>query len=301
MNNDNGIKTLSIISTIGNILNIIALFFLVYLRSDGVHGALIALLISLLLRLFWLGWYIFSGTYRFKMFSNKNVKPILKYALSIFIGNLFLTSIYRIDVFFVNGILSVYEVGIYSAAVNISELLLIIPSAIGVALFPHLTSLEVNEQTQTMCKVGRFSVVLGVVCAIFLAIVAYPFIIIIFGSKFSSAYIPTLFLLPGLVAMTLNYSYSNYLNSIGKPFVATKIFALGLVINIILNSLFLKKTGINGAAIFSSITYTTITVGFIITILNNDKCLKLKDIAIPNSADFKYIYEKIKFMILKRI
>jgi O-antigen/teichoic acid export membrane protein len=195
--------------------------------------------------------------------------------------------------------LSVSELGIYSASVSVSELLLLVPSAIGLALFPHLISSEHEARVQAMCKIGRMSLILGVVGSIFLVVVAYPFIILVFGVKFSRAFVPTLLLLPGLVAMTLNYAYSNYLFSIGKPFVAAKIFAIGLISNIVLNWTLLKTYGINGAAFFSSLTYTLTTIGFILVILKNDKTLKLKDIIIPNNDDVKYILRKIP-LILKR-
>jgi O-antigen/teichoic acid export membrane protein len=297
MDNDSGVKTWSIISVFGNVLYFVVLFFLVYSFSKGVEGALVALLASCLLRIAILGKYIFLHGFSFKKMPANNLKAIFKYALGIFIGNLFLTGVYRIDVFFVNNILSVSELGIYSASVNVSELLLLIPSAVGIALFPHLTSLNKADQVETMSKIGRLSFILGVVGSLFLVIIAYPFIIIVFGPKFKDAFIPTLLLLPGLLAMTLNYAYANYLNAIGKPFVAAKIFATGLVVNIILNWTLLKTFGINGAAIFSSIAYSIITIGFILAILKNDKHLKFKDIVIPQRDDFKYIFNKVQFML----
>jgi O-antigen/teichoic acid export membrane protein len=294
MNNDRGVKTWSIISSVGNIIYLFFLFFLVYKFYEGVMGALYALMISILIKAVVLMRYIFVERVSFKISPIKKVRKIITYALGIFIGNLFLTGVYRIDIFFVNNILSVKELGLYSASVNISELLLLIPSAVGVALFPHLSGLEKKEQTLTMAKIGRLSTVLGIVGSLSLLVIAYPFIIIVFGDKFIDSFVPTLFLLPGLVAMTLNYAYSNYLNSIGKPYIAAKIFTVGIIVNIILNSLFLKAYGIKGAAIFSSITYCIITTGFIFSILKENKELKLKDIIIPNQEDYKYILIKIK-------
>lgn len=297
MDNEMGVKTWSIISVIGNLLYLTVLFSLVFGFAKGVEGALVALLISGILKVGILFRYLFMRGFSFTKMPAENVKPIFKYALGIFIGNLFLTSVYRIDIFFVNNMLSVSELGIYSASVNVSELLLLVPNAIGVALFPHLTSLEYDDRTQTMSKIGRLSLILGVAGSLAIITIAYPFIIIVFGEKFKGAFIPTLFLLPGLVAMTLNYAYSNYLNSIGKPLVGAKIFATGLVVNIMLNWFFLKRFGINGAAIFSSITYTIITIGFILAILKNDKHLRFKDIAIPNRDDFKYIFNKLQLIL----
>ena len=119
------------------------------------------------------------------------------------------------------------------------------------------------------------------------------FILVVFGEKFIDSFVPTLFLLPGLVAMTLNYSYVNYINSIGKPIISAKIFLFGIIVNIILN-IFLKSLGVKGAAIFSSITYCIITIGFVLAILKENKEIKFKDIIIPNKEDFSYITIKLK-------
>ena len=297
MDNVEGIKTLSIISILGNVLFIVFLFILVYWLSKGVQGALIALLASVLLRISIISWYIFKDKFTFKMIPTDSIKPVFKYGIGIFIGNLFLTGVYRIDVFFVNKMLSISDVGVYSAAVNISELLLIVPSAVGIALFPYFSSLSQEDQIHSMCKVGRLSFIVGVLGAFLLAVIAYPFIIIIFGAKFIDAFIPCLMLLPGLVAMTLNYAYSNYLFSIGKPYTAAKIFALGLIVNVLLNGTLLKTFGINGAAIFSSITYIIITGGFMWSILKSNNDLKFKDIVIPNRDDLKFIFDKVQTIL----
>jgi O-antigen/teichoic acid export membrane protein len=297
MDNETGVKSWSIISVIGNLLYLIVLFALVFGFKKGINGALMALFTSCLLRIIILFRLLFLRGFSFVKMPSNTIQPIFKYALGIFIGNLFLTSVYRIDIFFVNNILSVSELGIYSASVNVSELLLLVPNAIGVALFPHLTSLEYNDRTLTMSRIGRLSMILGVAGSLAIVVIAYPFIMIVFGEKFKGAFIPTLLLLPGLVSMTLNYAYSNYLNSIGKPLMAAKIFSVGLVVNIVLNWFFLKKFGINGAAVFSSITYTIITIGFILVILKNDKHLKLKDIAIPNKEDFIYLINKMQLIL----
>ena len=297
MDNETGVKKWSVISSLGNLIFLILLFFIVYNFSKGVTGALYALMFASLFKCLVLAKYIFVEKVSFEVSSLYKVKKIIIYALGMFISNLFLTGVYRIDIFFINNMLSLKELGLYSASVNISELLLLIPSAIGVALFPYLSGLKNKEQTLTMAKIGRLSTILGVAGSLVLVLIAYPFILIVFGDKFIDSFVPALLLLPGLVAMTLNFAYSNYLNAIGKPFVASKIFALGIIVNVVLNLLFLESTGIKGAAIFSSITYCVITTGFIISILKETKEIKFKDIIIPNKEDYDYITLKLKSLL----
>jgi O-antigen/teichoic acid export membrane protein len=294
MSEETGVKTWSVISAFGSVVYLIFLFLLLYTFSEGIMGALYAFSFSVFVKILFLMRYVFAKNFSFKIVSITSLKNIYTYALGIFIGNLFLTGVYRIDIFFVNNILSVKDLGLYSASVNISELLLLVPSAIGVALFPHLSGVDKKEQILIMSKVGRLSSILGILGSLVVAVIAYPFVIIVFGDKFIPSFIPTLLLLPGLVAMTLNYAYSNYLNSIGKPYIAAKIFTVGIVVNAVLNLLFLKTMGIKGAAIFSSITYCVITTGFVLAILKENKEVKFKDIIVPSNEDYKYLTIKIK-------
>ena len=168
------------------------------------------------------------------------------------------------------------------------------PSAVGIALFPYLSSLGKKDQILIMGKIARLSTFLSVLASLGIMVFAYPFILIVFGNEFIPSFTPTLFLLPGLVAMTLNFAYSNYLFSIGKPFMSAKIFLVGILVNIFFNILFLKAFGIIGAAIFSSVTYCIITIGFIITILKENKGIKFKEIIIPTKEDYNYIIIKLK-------
>jgi O-antigen/teichoic acid export membrane protein len=294
MNSESGVKTWSKISMFANSIYLILIFSLVYFYSNGIKGVLIALFITTIIKVVLLFKSNFSKGFQFSFLTFKELILIFKYALGIFVANLFLTSVYRIDTFFVNYFLSSSELGIYSVSVNLSELLLLVPSAIGVALFPHLTSLKKEERKYSMGKIGRLSLVLGIVCSSGIIILGYPFIILVYGEEFIGAYIPVLFLQPGLIAMTLNFAYANYLNSVGKPKIGGIIFAFGLLINVILNFFFLKETGIVGAAIFSSLTYILITISFLFSILFIHKDLKLKNILIPNKDDFKYIINQFK-------
>lgn len=293
MDQDTGVKIWSLLSIIGNIIYLSSLFTLVFFFEKGVYGALMALLLSALFKLILIIIKLSEEKLVFEDVPWVKIKPILKYSLGLFAGNLFLTGVYRIDVFFVNNYLSVSELGIYSVSVTISELLLLIPSAIGVALFPHLSALGCKEQVTTMGQVGRLSMILGILGTSGIAIFAYPLILLIFGGKFLSAFLPTLLLLPGLIAMTLNYAYSNYIFAIGKPFFSAFIFGGGLAINIVLNLFLLKYLGINGAALFSSITYIIITIGFI-GIIKKETELPVKEFVIPTKQDIQFIKNYLK-------
>lgn len=296
---NNGIKYQSIAGLVSNGAYILLLVLTLLIFGLGVVGVAYSLIGSALVRLLL---YVIKKENNLVTFEKINlleVNKLFKYGFYIFLTNFFLTSVFRIDTFFLNKMVSTAQLGLYSVSVNVSELLLLIPSSIGVALFPHLSGLDKKEQTDTMCLVGRVSFIIGFLGIFALAIIGYPFIWIVFGKDFLPAFVPFLFLLPGLMAMTVNYSYSNYFSSIGQPLVGAYIFLVGLIINVVLNLVLIPKLGISGAAISSSITYAFITIGFAIKIIKLDN-LPLKEFMIPKLSDYSYVKKKITGFLKKR-
>lgn len=295
MYKDNGVKKWSIISLLSNVIYIIFLFFLIFIKPFGVEGALLALLFSTLIK----AAFLCIPTLRrfvFEPLKLTIIAQIFTYGFGAFISNLFLTSVFRIDVFFLNNYVSLSEIGLYSVSVNVSELLLLVPNALGLVLFPHLSGLESQELLNTMSKIGRLSFILGLIGCIGLAIFGYPFILTIFGSKFTKAFVPLLLLLPGLMAMTLNYSYSNFFTSTGQSYVPAKCFGLGLAVNLLSNFIFIPKFGIIAASVTSSITYIIITLCFIFIIRKKYK-LDYGVYIFPSKDDFMYLIDKTKGFI----
>lgn len=290
-----GIKKWSVVTLASNVIYLLFLFFLIYLKPFGVEGALLALLLSTLIKAAFLCIPTLKR-FVFQSLKFKVIGEIFAYGFGTFISNLFLTSVFRIDVFFLNKYVSLSEIGIYSVSVNVSELLLLVPNALGVVLFPHLSGLDRQELLNTMSKIGRLSFILGAVGCLGLLIISYPFILIIFGSKFTGAFVPLLMLLPGLMAMTLNYSYSNFFTSIGQSYTPAKCFGVGLILNLVCNFVFIPKFGIMAAAVVSSITYIIITLGFILIIRKKYK-LDYMTYIFPSKEDFIYLFNKAKSFI----
>ncbi len=299
MAEEEGVKWWSICTFLGNIFYLIMLVvFIIFIKLSTV-GVIYALLISVLVKLALLAWPVHKDRFKFERINGAQFKKIVLYGFQIFISNLFLTSVFRIDTFFLNKMSTVSQLGIYSVATSVGELLLLIPNAIGVALFPHLSGLKRADQRAAMCVVGRVCFIIGLLGILGLAVIGYPFIIIIFGKAFISAFPPFLMLLPGLFAMTLNYSYSNYFSSIGKPLIGAYAFSIGLFINIILNVVLIPNLGISGAAISSSTSYLAITIGFVVFIKREDN-VSIIDFVIPQKSDFIYIIDKVKTIVLKK-
>lgn len=295
MANENGVKRWSVITLISNLCYVVTLLLFLLVFKMQVMGVIYALICGGVVKLLLL-FYQPKVQEGYELFLVGDVKKLAGFGFQIFLSNLFLTTVFRVDTFFLNKMVSLSQLGLYSVSVNVGELLLLIPSAIGVALFPHLSGLEKKEQKSAMCLVGRISFVIGLIGILGLAVIGYPFILIVFGRDFLPAFLPFLMLLPGLMAMTLNYAYSNYFSSIGKPMAGAYIFLVGLLINVLLNLWLIPIFGIAGAAISSSITYVVITMGFILKVRQMDN-LPLTEFVFPKVSDYIYIKNQVnKFL-----
>lgn len=297
MVSDKGVYKSTLISIVSNSFYLLSIIILILLFNGGVIYVVISLLIAAIVKSSLILFFVFKQDNRFQLPSKTEVVTLTNYGGQFFLNAFFLSSVFRMDVFFLSHSEKVSDLGFYSVSVNVAELVLIIPSAIGIVLFPHFTGLMRDEQKDKMAQSGRINFFIGLVGCILIAIIAYPFILIVFGKLFLPAFGPLLLLLPGIFAMTLNYSYSNYISSIGKPIVGTLFFAIGLIVNIFINYFFIPVYGMWAAALSSSITYIGITLLFIFYISRIDK-ISLTEFVIPRKSDIFYVYNKI-YMILK--
>lgn len=285
---ESGLVYLSVANFISNLFYIIALIYTLIYQRFGLEGFAYSLLLGAFVKLIIILWEDGRNNLAFGKFSFKDFSVFAKYGFYIFLSNFFLTGVFRFDTFFINQNLDSAQLGLYSVSVNVGELILLLPSAIGIALFPHMSGLNRYDKTKIMCLMGRISFLLGLIGIFILSLIGRTFINVVFGKLFNESFVPLLLLLPGLLAMTINFSYSNYFNSIGKPIVNAFIFLFGSLINILLLLIFLPNYGIYGAAISSSMTYIFISFLFIVKISRMDS-IKISEFLLPKKEDIGLI------------
>jgi O-antigen/teichoic acid export membrane protein len=297
MHNERGVQWLSSFNIISGPGYIFALFLLVIYFKIGAEGAIFSALAPLLIKQILIFYYLHKKmNLGFSYGSFALTRQLAIYGITSFLGNLMLATAFRADSFIINFLLGSASLGIYSVAVNLAELTLMIPAAIGVALFPHLTSENESDRIRISSDVARLSICFGLFSALFLAVFGYPIIYIIFGQLFISAYQPLLAFLPGLVAMTAVFAYTNYFSSIGRPIYIAYVFGVGIIINSSLNFLVIPHFGIIGAATVASISYFIIMVIFIALITKITQ-VHWSSLLIPRMNDFNLIREKLNGLI----
>ncbi|TFI54043.1 flippase [Mastigocladus laminosus UU774] len=187
-------------------------------------------------------------------FSWKSAKELLKDSWPLILSSFVIMIYMRTDQLMIGQMIGDAEVGVYSAAVKISELWYVIPMAIANSVFPSIVKArQVSQQSyyEQIQKVLDFLAILSYAVSFIVSLLSHQIINLMYGNEYAQAgtiliiHIWTgLFVSLGLVSGL----WTTAENLMRFAFVAT---ANGAIINVILNYFFIKSYGGVGAAISS--------------------------------------------------
>jgi len=188
------------------------------------------------------------------------LKDSVSYGLKNWVGNLFSQLTYRFDYFLVQSFVSTAQLGYYSVAVSVSELLIFIPRAFSSVLLPKFARYEKSFAVAAAAVAVRHILALALFLAVILGTLGRPIINFLYGYQFSSAYIPLLILLFGTLAMSIVGVIFNFFAGRGHPEIPSYILGGGFILNTGLDFVLIPRWGIIGASLASMITYVLIAV-----------------------------------------
>lgn len=221
------------------------------------------------------------------------MKKSVSFGLKAHFGTLVQFFNYRLDFFLVNIFLGVGSVGLYSVAVSMSEILWYLPSALALVLFPKVASEDVSESrrfTPVVCRNGFFFSILGGVALLFSGRLIVS---TIFGKSFLPALTPLLILLPGTIALGIPKILSSDLTGRGRPLLPSYGSAIGLVITVVLDIVLIPVWGIRGAALASTIAYSTTSCVILFSYLRVSKN-RLLDTVLIQPNDFARLLQFLR-------
>jgi len=187
------------------------------------------------------------------------VRRMLAYGSRSYIACLFAFLIIRSDMLLVNYFLGAAQAGIYAVSVNLADLMLVFPTAVGTMLFPRVSAQRDDDGTLTAAVSRHTAAGMAAIC-LTAGIVVRPLIQLLYGEAFRGAAAPFLLLLPGIFALSLETIFMNDLAGRGLPPIVIGVPAVGLVLNVILNLALIPRFGILAAAGSSSLAYCAMLV-----------------------------------------
>jgi len=194
----------------------------------------------------------------------------------------------RVDQLLIGYLLDPTQVGLYAVAVNLTNLLLRIPDALGTVLFPQLAALTTEAGEDATAIVCRWTFAIMGVGALGYLVVG-PFALrFLFGERFSDSVAPMLALLPGVVLMGQYLILTRNFTSRNRQEVNIAAAVTALAVNVGLNVLLIPRWGIVGAAASSVGSY-----GFASVVLMVAFCRvsgrPIWDLVVPRRSDLMLV------------
>lgn len=248
------------VNIIRSFLQLLLLVILQAILVLDIEGALWSYFVATCAAVLLNAWLIWQATRYHFMPHLPLLRASITYGIRAYLGNLMQFLSYRINVFFVAYFLGVKEVSYYTIALVMAESLWLISGSIGTVLFPRVSALGKGDANRLTSRVTRH-VLFAVSCiAIGLAVFARPLIQLVFGSSYLPAVPVLLWLLPGVVVLSIPKILSHDLAGRGHPELGATSAFFAFITSLPVNWFLIPLWGLKGAAFASTIGYTTAAI-----------------------------------------
>ena len=200
-------------------------------------------------------------------FHPRIIRESLKFGLKGYAGSIMQLLYLRVDYVLLNLFLGSTDVGFYSIAVLMAEMLWFFPNTIAVVLLPQVAHAGPEEADRLTLQLCRNTLLLSTLAGGLVALLARPLIDLAFTPAFRPALGPLWLLLPGIAISSMGKILASYLVGRGQPLLSTSAAAVTLVSNLGLNFWLIPRWGVAGAALASTVSYSLGTVVYLAALL----------------------------------
>lgn len=194
-------------------------------------------------------------------------KKIIKHSYPMFLAASLMFIMSYIDNFMIAYYLDEYQVGIYSACINLSMIITFIPIAIGGYIAPKVAKYYAQKNIEEVKNIFKNSLIIIflVTLPIFLLMYIYAETLLgLFGTAFMVATTTLLITNIAFLSEALCGPVGFVMNMTDNQHVFMRILFISLLINIIFNALLIPLYGINGAAIAMLLSMFFWTIGSLV-------------------------------------
>lgn len=179
----------------------------------------------------------------------------LPYGIKSYIVILLAYLVLRVDLFMIETILGAESIAIYSIAVNMIDVIIIIPSVLGQLFFVRLVEMRNGDSINNIMKGIFYFVILFVLGELIIYLVSPTFIPLLFGKSYENSIDIFRILLVGCFFWGLDSIARQFAFSKGCFRYSIYGLIIGILANIAINYFLLGFIGIKGAAYASNISY----------------------------------------------
>lgn len=205
----------------------------------------------------------------------------------------------RVGFYMVSYYLGPAQLAFYTIALKFMELVLEVPQAIGLVLYPRLAALPDDEVHRITAQTCRRTLMATVPAAVLLTLVGRFLIVLWYGKDFAEAADPLPWAGAGVAMMSIYVIVTRDFTSRAQQAINTYSGLVALVVNAILCWVWIPKYGITGAAMATTVAYAAACV-VLVAVFLRESGLPLLDLLVPQREDVRYAVSVLK-KVAKRI
>jgi O-antigen/teichoic acid export membrane protein len=172
----------------------------------------------------------------------------INYALKAHISILLFFLMSRMSIFILRQFGGFGDVGYWSIATQITDAMLILPSTVGLLLFPSLVRADQPDRDREFrTTLVQLSALMAVLCLV-AAVLIRPVLLLVFGVAYEPAVVIVYALLPGVFCLAVASVASQFLSAHGYPWSQVLAWIAGAGLQAILSIMLFEKIGVAGLA-----------------------------------------------------
>lgn len=183
-------------------------------------------------------------------------KRMARYGVKFHVAVVAALLIFRADLLIVNHFRGEAEAGSYAVASQMAMLLMMLPGVIATLIFPRVTAARDTAGHLIMRATRHTSFVMLVTCL--LAVPGAFVLPLLYGPQFTDVPVQLLILLPGVFLVGAESVLVQYFSGTGLPAAIPLFWLVTLLMNVVLNLLFVPGYGARAAALASTVSYALI-------------------------------------------
>ena len=216
--------------------------------------------------------YLYGRKHPGWSFRTSVAKNLLSYGVKAHCANITSYLNQRVDQLILTLLIPAEQLGLYAVAASVAISISFIPIAAGTVTFARGAAQSDIQARRTIARSFRASLLwLGITCcALFFAA---PWLIqLLLGPRFAGSVVACRILLPGTIALGLNQVLYSGANAMGMPSLPSYAEGVGLAVTVVGLALLVGRYGYLGAAVVSSVAYTT---SFVVMLVFSKTAMKL--------------------------
>jgi O-antigen/teichoic acid export membrane protein len=198
-------------------------------------------------------------------FDRGTTRQVGQFGATTLVGFMSALLLYKTDILLIRYFLDDTLVAEYQAALFPAELVWFIPGAIQGALLQNTAGDwaegRIEKVSDTLKNGVKYGVMSLILCGVGLFMLAEEFLLVYFGPEYATSAPLLQILLVGSIVFGINRVYGPVLQAIGEVKRQQATIVVALVLNIVLNLLFIPRFGILGAAVATTISYSSVILG----------------------------------------